>query len=139
MLRVEFMGALRGDSLADAYAHMDIFASPSDTETVGNVVLEAMASGIPAVVMGSGRQKPLVDAQTAIVADTSAAFVQGVRTLVKNRRRREAMGIASRARAVGLLSWDRIFAEMCHAYDAAITAAESGRGEIGTPGVLRAS
>ncbi len=47
MLRAELTGVLRGDALADAYAQMDIFAFPSETDTVGNVVLEAMASGIP--------------------------------------------------------------------------------------------
>ena len=125
MLRAEFTHVLRGDDLADAYAQMDVFAFPSETDTVGNAVLEAMASGVPAVVMAAGGQRLMVDeGQTAIVADNRDAFVQGVRALVKNRRRREAMGAAARARAVDLLSWDRIFIDICSAYEAAMTAAE---------------
>ena len=57
MLRAEFAGVLRGDALADAYAQMDIFAFPSETDTAGNAVLEAMASGVPAVVMAPGGQR----------------------------------------------------------------------------------
>jgi phosphatidylinositol alpha 1,6-mannosyltransferase len=125
MLRAELTGVLHGDALADAYAQMDIFAFPSETATVGNAVLEAMASGVPSVVMATGGQRFIVDAdRTAIVADSPAAFVQGVRALVKNRQRREAMGLAARALAVDLLSWDRIFIDMCVAYEAAISPAE---------------
>ena len=99
MLRAEFAGVLSGDALADAYAQMDIFAFPSETDTVGNAVLEAMASGVPAVVMAPGGQRFVVnEGQSAIVAANRDAFVQGVRALVKHRQRRERMGIAARAR-----------------------------------------
>jgi glycosyltransferase involved in cell wall biosynthesis len=134
MLRAEFTGVLRGDALANAYAQMDIFAFPSETDTVGNVVLEAMASGVPAVVMAAGGQRFMVEAgQSAIVANSPDDFVQGVRRLVKNRRRREAMGIAARARAVELLSWDRIFIEICNAYEVAMTGAEKGSQDLLLP------
>lgn len=125
MLRAEFTGVLRSDALADAYAQMDIFAFPSETDTVGNVVLEAMASGVPAVVMAAGGQRFMVDeGQSAMVSSDRAAFVQNVRALVKNRERRVRMGVAARARAVDLLSWDGIFADMCNAYEVAISPSE---------------
>ena len=128
MLRTEFTGVLRGEALADAYAQMDVFTFPSETDTVGHAVLEAMASGVPAVVMAAGGQRFVVETeQTAIVADGPEAFVQGVRTLVKDRRRREAMGAAARAHALELLSWDRIFIDMCAAYEEAIAPAEGER------------
>ena len=131
MLRAEFTRVLCGDDLADAYAQMDVFAFPSETDTVGNVVLEAMASGVPAVVMAAGGQRLMVDeGQSAIVAANRDAFVQGVRALVKNRQRREAMGAAARARAIDLLSWDRIFIDICSAYEAAMTAAEKGSQDL---------
>ena len=134
MLRAEFTGVLRDDALADAYAQMDIFAFPSETDTVGNVVLEAMASGVPPVVMAAGGQRFMVDAgRTAIVAESAAGFVQGVRTLVKNRQKREAMGVAARARAVDLLSWDRIFIDICRGYEAAVSLAETGPQEFTRP------
>ena len=104
MLRAEFTGGLCGDALANAYAQMDIFAFPSATESVGNVVLEAMASGVPAVVMAHEGQRLLVDAgDTGILAQSPDAFVRGVRRLVKDRRCRERMGVAARARAVALV------------------------------------
>ena len=121
MMRAEFTGVLRGEALAQAYAQMDIFAFPSETDTVGNVVLEAMASGVPAVVMSGGGPKFMVEpGRTAIVAADRDEFIHGVRTLVRQRERRQAMGAAARACAQDVISWDRIFLDVCGAYDAAI-------------------
>lgn len=131
MLRAEFTGVLRGDALANAYAQMDVFALPSETDTVSNVVLEAMSSGIPAVVMAAGGQRFVVkEGKTAVVAADRNAFVQGVRALVKDRRRREMMGIAARALAVDLMSWDGILDDLCRAYEIAMTAAERGSQDL---------
>lgn len=49
-----FTGYLEGEDLAHAYASADLFTFPSPSETFGNVVLEAMASGIPVVAAGAG-------------------------------------------------------------------------------------
>lgn len=49
-----FTGYLRGEALAAAYASADIFVFPAMNETLGNVVLEAMASGLPVVAPRSG-------------------------------------------------------------------------------------
>ena len=49
-----FTGYLSGDALAAAYASADVFAFPSDTETLGFVAMEAMASGVPAVGARAG-------------------------------------------------------------------------------------
>jgi glycosyltransferase involved in cell wall biosynthesis len=51
-----FTGFLRGEDLSHAYASGDVFCFPSASETFGNVVLEAMASGLPVVVARSGGQ-----------------------------------------------------------------------------------
>jgi len=75
MLRADFTGVLHGEALAEAYAQMDVFAFPSETDTVGNVVLEAMASGVPVVAMASGGPKFIVDTgTTALVAHSRDAF-----------------------------------------------------------------
>jgi glycosyltransferase involved in cell wall biosynthesis len=51
-----FAGFLQGEDLSSAYASADIFCFPSASETFGNVVLEAMASGLPVIVARSGGQ-----------------------------------------------------------------------------------
>jgi glycosyltransferase involved in cell wall biosynthesis len=128
MLRAEFPGILRGEALADAYAQMDVFAFPSEMDAFGDVVLEAMASGVPVVAMASGGQGFARDpGHAAILAADRSSFVQGVRILVKNRPRCLDMGAAARAWAVDLPSWDRIFIDICNAYDAALSPAEGDR------------
>jgi len=49
-----FMGYMSGQELAQAYASADVFAFPSDTETLGFVAMESMASGVPAVGARAG-------------------------------------------------------------------------------------
>ncbi len=55
-----FTGYLSGGDLARAFASADIFVFPSTTDTFGNVVLEAMASGLPAIVSDTGGPRELV-------------------------------------------------------------------------------
>jgi glycosyltransferase involved in cell wall biosynthesis len=49
-----FTGYLEGEDLAAVFASCDLFVFPSTTDTFGNVVLEAQASGIPVIVSDSG-------------------------------------------------------------------------------------
>ncbi len=51
--RATLAGVLQGDDLADAYAAADVFAFPSETDTLGLVLLEALASGVPVVATAS--------------------------------------------------------------------------------------
>lgn len=53
-MNVVFTGFLHGQELAQAYASSDVFVFPSTTETLGLVILEAMASGLPVVAARSG-------------------------------------------------------------------------------------
>src|SRR5262249_9593783 len=50
LIQADFTGELHGEFLARAYANMDLFVFPSETDTYGNVVAEAQASGVPVVV-----------------------------------------------------------------------------------------
>src|SRR5262249_24326523 len=56
-----FLGYLKGNDLAAAYASADAFVYASETETMGNVVLEAMASGCAVVAPRAGGIPSLVD------------------------------------------------------------------------------
>jgi glycosyltransferase involved in cell wall biosynthesis len=69
--RAEFTGVLRGEALSRAYANMDLVRFPSHTDTFGNVVLEALASGVPAIVTPDGGPRTIVrDGETGrIVPD----------------------------------------------------------------------
>lgn len=56
-----FTGYLSGNALSTAYASSNIFLFPSETETFGNVTLEAMASGLPVVCANAAGSKSLVE------------------------------------------------------------------------------
>ncbi len=55
-----FTGFLHGEDLARAYAGADLFVFPSTTDTFGNVVLEAQAAGLPAIVSDRGGPQEIV-------------------------------------------------------------------------------
>jgi phosphatidylinositol alpha 1,6-mannosyltransferase len=94
--RAEFTGVLRGEALATAYANMDLFVFPSHTDTFGNVVLEALASGVPAIVTPDGGPRTIVrDGETGrIVPDDQ--FAQTIAGLLSRSRspRQNATGRA---------------------------------------------
>jgi len=111
----EFAGVLRGVALAEAYADMDIFLFPSHTDTFGNVVLEALASGVPVVVTPDGGPKFIVrDGETGfIVADSG--FAGAVAGLARDPARLQRMRDAAREYALGC-SWDAVFGSVYEAY-----------------------
>jgi phosphatidylinositol alpha 1,6-mannosyltransferase len=112
----EFTGVLRGEELARAYANMDLFVFPSKTDTFGNVIQEAAASGVPAVVTNEGGPRFLVvNGQTGYVAEKDSEFVAKVVELAHDRELRKRMGSAAREKMSGM-SWDCAFEKMYAAY-----------------------
>jgi len=111
----QFAGVLRGTALAEAYANMDVFLFPSHTDTFGNVVLEALASGVPAVVTPGGGPKFIVrDGETGfVVADDG--FAAAVAGLASDRNQLARMRLAAREYALGC-SWDAVFGSVYQAY-----------------------
>ena len=114
--RAEFTGVLRGEELAAAYASMDLFVFPSHTDTFGNVVLEALSSGVPAIVTPDGGPKTIVrDHQTGrIVADED--FAAAIAAILANPAQHAAMRTAARAYAE-TASWDSVFEGIYAAYE----------------------
>ncbi len=108
-----FTGYLSGTELATAYASADIFVFPSTTDTFGNVILEAQASGLPVVVSDSGGPKELVaDKANGLITRSHDVedFTRAIRTLVTNRALRERMA-ASAPKSVTDRNWPRAFAK----------------------------
>jgi len=120
MEHAQFPGVLRGIDLAQAYADMDIFAFPSSTDTFGNVVLEALCSGVPCVVTTSGGPKFIVrDGETGFVAGTERDFMASVALLIAERPLRERMGQAARHVALSY-SWEAVFDRVYAGYHSAL-------------------
>ena len=83
-----FTGFLNGEELATAYASSDIFVFPSDSESFGNVTLEAMASGLPCVAAdATGSRSLVVAGETGFLApaDDADAFAAHITALAKDR------------------------------------------------------
>lgn len=113
-----FTGYLDGADLATAYASSDVFFFPSETETFGNVTLEAMASGVPAVCADATGSNALVDhGKTGFLAPPtdSAAFEKHVRDLILDADLRRRLSLASRQRAKEY-AWDAVLERMLNYY-----------------------
>jgi glycosyltransferase involved in cell wall biosynthesis len=97
---VHMAGFLRGEELAAAYASADIFVMPSRTETLGLVVLEAMASGLPVVGANAGGiPDMIVDGSNGILFDSDREAIEAIRKLLECAERRRCMGLAGRSYA----------------------------------------
>jgi glycosyltransferase involved in cell wall biosynthesis len=94
-LPATFTGYMGGEDLASIYASSDLFVFPSTTDTFGNVVLEAQASGLPVIVTDQGGPREnLVADQTGFVVrgDDGVALLAAVRKLVDDPGLLTAMG-----------------------------------------------
>jgi phosphatidylinositol alpha 1,6-mannosyltransferase len=115
--QAEFTGVLKGEDLARAFANLDVLAFPSDTDTFGLVVLEALASGVPAVVTAKGGPKYIVrHGQSGYVANTFEEFVSATATLMTQPELLGAMRVAARQQALAT-NWDGTFESMYEGYD----------------------
>jgi phosphatidylinositol alpha 1,6-mannosyltransferase len=116
-----FIGYLFGDDLACAYASADIFAFTGAVETFGQVVQEAMASGLPSVVINQGGVVDLVDhGETGyVVAGEREAFANAVATLRDHPHLRLRMGHRARVIAESR-PWEVILSQLEGHYREAI-------------------
>jgi glycosyltransferase involved in cell wall biosynthesis len=114
-----FAGYRSGEDLADHYAAMDIFAFTSLTETFGNVILEAMASGLPVVALRAGGPGDTVrEGETGRLLEPSespARFAAALIQLVDDATLRRGMADSARAYAVSQ-TWDSIMGALRDRY-----------------------
>jgi glycosyltransferase involved in cell wall biosynthesis len=114
--RAEFTGVLRGEELSAAYANMDLFVFPSHTDTFGNAVLEALASGVPAIVTPDGGPCTIVrDGETGRVA-VDEEFASAIAAILADPAKHAQMRRAARAYAEKA-SWDSVFEGVYAAYE----------------------
>ncbi len=116
MQKASFTGVLTGKDLSRAFANMDVLAFPSRTETFGLVVLEAQASGVPAVVTSAGGPRFSVEpGETGFVVNNVEEFSDCVELLLTQPERLLLMRAAARESALST-SWTTIFESMYFAY-----------------------
>jgi len=120
--RAHFPGVLRGTGLSRAFANMDLFVFPSKTDTYGNVVQEAMASGVPAVVTHEGGPKFLVrHEESGFVARDGGEFIDYVLRMLRCPGMHASMRLQARRSALDA-SWDSVFETVWQGYRQAVSA-----------------
>ena len=93
----------RGEALARHFASGDLFLFPSLSETFGNVVLEAMASGVPTVAFDTGAAREhLHTGVHGLLAHDDAGFIAAAVALAGDATLRREMGVAARTAVLGL-------------------------------------
>ncbi len=124
-----FLGFLRGEELASAFASADLFVMPSRTETLGFVVLEAMSAGLPIVAAPGGGIPDLVrEGETGRLVDPTDAkrFADAIRGLLENDARRARHAAEARRFAEGC-DWTSETRALVAEYARTIDRVEAGR------------
>jgi glycosyltransferase involved in cell wall biosynthesis len=113
-----FTGMLGRQAIAHVFASADLLVFPSRTDTAGNVVLEAQASGLPVVVGDAGGPREnMIPGITGLVCDGEdpQRWGNAIATLLRNTEQRRAMGVAARQYALGR-HWDRALEPLFETY-----------------------
>lgn len=120
MKTAELTGFLEGEQLSEAYANMDVFVFPSETDAYGNVPQEAMASGSPAIVTNLGGPRFFVtNGENGFVAEDFEGFVKYSLELLDNPEKLRYMRESSIAFAK-TRSWESVFETVYTAYADAV-------------------
>ncbi len=113
-----FLGWLSGAELARTYASADIFLFPSATDTFGQVILEAQASGLPVIAVSEGGPRSLIeDRTTGLLCEASAPALAGaLLELAASPLLRERLSAAALA-SVRQRTWERSLERLAGGYE----------------------
>ncbi len=117
-----FLGWLEGEELPRAYASADIFLFPSATDTFGQVILEAQASGLPVIAVAEGGPVSLVeDGVSGLLCEADAQRLAGAMLeLARSRPLREQLAAAALP-SVRARTWERTLERLAAGYRRALT------------------
>ena len=123
-----FLGWLHGEDLARGYASADMFMFASQTDTFGQVIVEAQASGLPVVAVNEGGPASLIeDGETGLLcppdphALATAVVSVATQPLLASRLRRAALA------AVGGRTWDAALRLLADGYHRVLAEHEAGQ------------
>lgn len=116
-----FLGWLHGDELARTYACADVFLFPSQTDTFGQVILEAQASGLPVLAVDAGGPATLIEQRSTglLCEPSSAALADALVELSGSPLLRERMALAAQS-AVSERTWERALERLADGYSAVL-------------------
>lgn len=118
-----FTGYLRGKTLSEWYASSDIFVFPSTTETFGNVVIEAFASGLPVIGVREGGVSDIIDSgQNGFLAEANnpTDFAIKIRTILQNTALRKSMSLMAK-KSARRYSWEMVNTALLNSYQKILT------------------
>jgi glycosyltransferase involved in cell wall biosynthesis/predicted metal-dependent phosphoesterase TrpH len=126
--RTTFLGWLTGAELARAYASADMFLFPSATDTFGQVILEAQASGLPVIAVAEGGPVSLIEHRVSgLLCEADADALAGaVLEVAGSPLLRERLTVAGLASVRGR-TWERALRRLGEGY-ARVLSGEGGEG-----------
>jgi glycosyltransferase involved in cell wall biosynthesis/predicted metal-dependent phosphoesterase TrpH len=130
-----FLGWLDGDALAAAYRAADLFLFPSRTDTFGQVILEAQASGVPVVAVAAGGPAELIaDGRSGVLCPPRAeALASALASLAGSRAARERLARGGLAAVAGR-SWEASLVRLGTGWRRALEAGARANGIAAAPG-----
>lgn len=114
-----YTGKLVGAALSAEFADADFFVFPSETDSFGNVVLQAMSSGLPVVIMDAlGPKQSVIPNVTGLIARDRAEFAAACEQLASDTILRRRMSVAAREHAL-TFRWEDILRQLMRLYGVA--------------------
>lgn len=103
--KVEFLGAVKHENMADLYQRSRVFVLPSLNEALGNVTQEALASGLPIITTKTGAAELIGDSGFVVEKKSSKEIEEALRKILLDENLRKQLSARSRELAENM-SWE---------------------------------